>query len=271
MNRTELREAVFRVIDHLEEEGVELPEMLKRRDKREPNRRDKELLEDRIFVKVRKHFKKQSAEIQRRLEGYYPERKELQLPLDDLFGEDEELTADLIRLITAGGVAGVQQFAEKIGVQLDYTLTNQEAAEWARKYAGELVKKIDKTSLETVQRAVSTFVETPGFTIRDVMDLLPYDDERSRMIAVTETTRAYSKGQQLGAEQLRKEYPDVKVVNRWFTNVDDKVCTELCLPLDGKEVEGEELFYEPEDDSRDGFPPRHVNCRCWTDYTTRIE
>lgn len=269
MNRELLREQIFRVIDKLQEDGVELPEMLKRRDKREPNRADKERLEDRIFVKVRRHFKKQESAIRQRLEMYFASRKDLQMPLDDIFAEDEELVADLIRLIAAGGTAGIRQFAEKIGVQLDYTLTNAKAAEWARKYAFDLVKDIDNTSMAALQNAIGMFAETPGMTIGDVMNNLAYNEERARMIAVTETTRAYSKGQQLGSEQLVKEYPEVRVVDHWFTNNDDKVC-EICGPLEGVEVDAGETFYEP-DGNNDGFPPAHVNCRCWMDYTTRID
>jgi hypothetical protein len=267
--RAELREQIFRIIDKLQEDGMELPEILKRRDKREPRRAEKEKLEDRIFMRIRRHFKDQRGKIQYRMEAYFASRKDLQLPLDDIFDQDDELVADLIRLITAGGTAGVQQFAENIGVQLDYTLTNTQAAEWARKYAFDLVKGIDDTSAEALQNAIGMFVDTPGMTIGDVMNLLPFDEERARMIAVTETTRAYSKGQQMGSDQLAKEFPDVKVINHWFTNNDDRVC-EVCGPLEGVEVDAGETFYDPEGDN-DGFPPAHVNCRCWTDYTTRID
>jgi hypothetical protein len=267
--RAELREQIFRIIDKLQEDGMELPEILKRRDKREPRRAEKEKLEDRIFMRVRRHFKDQRGKIQQRLEVYFASRKDLTAPLDDIFDQDDELVADLIRLITAGGTAGIEQFADKVGVQLDYTLTNTQAAEWARKYVFNLVKDIDETSVTALQNAIGMFVDTPGMTIGDVMNLLPFDEERARMIAVTETTRAYSKGQQLGADELAKEFPGVDVVQKWFTNQDDKVC-EICGPLgDGEEIPYGETFYEP-DGSNDGFPPAHVNCRCWTDYSTRI-
>jgi hypothetical protein len=103
------------------------------------------------------------------------------------------------------------------------------------------------------------------------MDMLQpaLSQERALRIAVTETTRAYSKGNQIGAEQLKQEHPDVLVTVVWYTNNDDRVC-ELCGPLHDTEVEQGAGFYDPEPPYADGFPPRHVNCRCWISYRTRI-
>ena len=175
----------------------------------------------------------------------------------------------MIRLLLQGVGGGANLFSEEIGLALDYSGINKQALSWAKKSAGQIVKGVDKTSRDIIKDAISLFVETPGFTIGDVMDMLPFTPERALRIAVTETTRAYSKGNQVGAEQLKKEWPDVKVVETWHTNNDDRVC-ELCGQYDGQEVEQGQGFYAGDGGYEDGYPPLHVNCRCWISYRTRI-
>ena len=142
----------------------------------------------------------------------------------------------------------------------------------AARYAGELIKGVDKTSLEMVRSAVSLFADKPGFTLADVMNQLPYDVARSERIAVTEITRAYAEANQIAGEELRDEFGDVPVVKVWFTNNDDRVC-DICGQLDGQEISIDENFvYETKDGKKIEVanPPGHVSCRCWTTTTTKI-
>jgi hypothetical protein len=69
------------------------------------------------------------------------------------------------------------------------------------------------------------FIDTPGLTLGDIVSDLSdiFGVDRARMIAVTETTRAFAEGNRLAGLQLKEEYPDVKVIKRWYTNNDDKV------------------------------------------------
>jgi hypothetical protein len=242
---------------------------IKQRDEREPGRKRKEAADLRLSAILRRMFKRQKEKVTQRLEMYHPERKALDV-LDDFELIDYEAMAEFIGEIVMATRDGIRLFDENINLTLDYTLTNTEAAKWAQKYVFDLVKNIDQLTMEALQQAISMFVETPGMTIGQVMDLLPFDEQRAQRVATTEITRAYTQGQQMAGEALREEYPDVKVVKRWFTNNDDRVC-ELCGPLDGKEVEIDENFYEPEDDYLDGNPPRHVNCRCWLSQYTDME
>jgi hypothetical protein len=77
---------------------------------------------------------------------------------------------------------------------------------------------------------------------------------RAQMIAVTETTRAYTQANVVTQSMLREM--GVNTVRVWQTSQDDKTCKDICVPLDGLE--------ESEwGDYADG-PPAHVNCRCWT-------
>ena len=141
------------------------------------------------------------------------------------------------------------------------------AAEWAKEHAGELIAEIDQTSADIVKAAIENFISTPGATMQDIIDRLPFDPVRAATIAVTETTNAYAQGQLLLGEELKNEFPDVKITKTWFTNNDEIVC-EICNSFDGQEIDIDDQF-EYEDISVDG-PAAHVNCRCWTSVTTDI-
>ncbi len=263
--RANLINAVRLVVEGLENIGIP---PLKGRDKREPGWREKEAYEDRLRSAIVRHFARQSKRVRERLANEYPYRKQLDFEyLDEL---DEDAIAELMLLLQAATRDGINLFGKNSKLQIDWTLTNKRAAEWAREYVYDLVKDIDTKTKVVLQDAITQFVETPGMTLRDIMDMLPYDEERAQRIAITETTRAYSKATQLASEDLKKEFPDVSVVTRWYTNNDELVCTEYCEPLNGKEVVDGELFYEPESPYEDGYPPRHVNCRCWIDSFSRL-
>jgi len=73
----------------------------------------------------------------------------------------------------------------------------------------------------------------------------------------------------LAGQDLKEEWPDVRVVKTWETNNDDLVC-DICRPLNGVEVEIDEPFVNDETGDEFDCPPGHVNCRCWMDSTTDI-
>lgn len=266
--RLKLITALQEAADELERRGIQV-NAWKRRDKREPERRAKEAAEDALMLFVRRHFRRQEKAIRERAAHIIPTIKTDPIPLDDIFAMDEDELAELIRLLTKNTKNGINLFKLMTGIDIDYTMTNQEAAEWARKYAATLISEIDKATLSTVRGALQMFVETPGFTIGDLMNLLPFDEERALRIAVTEVTRTYAQGQLMAGKEMKEQFPDVRVVKRWFTNMDDRVC-ELCGPLDGVEVEQDEEFYPYENEYQDGNPPRHVNCRCWLETSTAL-
>jgi len=261
--RNNLLNAVRLVVAGLEYIGIPA---LKGRDHREPGWREKEAIEDRLRSAITRHFAKQRRKVREYLENEYPNRKALDYWDDE---EDEEAIAELMLALQKATRHGIDLFGQRSKLQIDWTMTNTEAAQWAREYVYDLIKYIDKTSREALQDAISQFVETPGMTLRDTMDLLPYDEERAQRIAVTETTRAYSKADQLAGDKLKEAFPDVKIVSTWFTNNDELVC-ELCGELDGAEVADGETFYDPEPPYEDGYPPRHVGCRCWIDTSTAL-
>ncbi len=246
--------------------GIGVPFSLKRRDPREPGRTEKEAFEDELFAVFLNQFSKQKKGVRELLTSLAPDRKALNYLeyLGEDFWLDEGFMAKIARILTRAIEHGIVLFDDAVGLTMDYTLTNAAAAKWAAKYSFDLIKGINKTTQDVLQSVFKTFVDTPGMTIGDVVNLLPYTESRALMIATTETTRIYAQAEQLAGEALKKEYPDVQVIKTWWTNQDDRVCP-ICQPLHGKEIELEKWF--------DGVyenPPAHVGCRCWTTTTTRL-
>lgn len=234
------------------------------RDKNEPGRREKMSTQSALALIIIRVFRKQRKLLLNSVQYLKATPITPELLFDDEWSEDDEaeLIAELLKAVKNGIVIAK-------GVDLiDSTIVNKEAAAWARRYAGKLIDDINSTTLSVLREAVAMFIETPGFTIGDLMNMLPFDEERALTISVTETTRAYAQGNALAGKQLAKEFPDTSIIETWFTNNDDIVC-DLCGPLDGTEIEFGTTFYEP-DEYNDGHPPRHVKCRCWTEVSTKV-
>jgi hypothetical protein len=253
---------------------TKLPEALKRRDKREPGRLRKMAYEEKIIRVLKKRWKKQKEKALYLLNLQYPGRKDVKPGVvnpDDLW--DDETLNDLRIILLSAFRHGVELFEDAVLIGMDYTAVNTGAIAWAKKYTYELVKDIDATTVKALQNAISSFASTPGMTIRDVIDLLPFDDKRGSRIATTEITRAYANANVEAGKALQEEYPGVRVTKTWFTNNDARiedgiekgVCS-ICEPLHGMEVGIDEEFapgiMEP------GDP--HIGCRCWIDVRTHI-
>jgi hypothetical protein len=267
------------IIDKLVDDGIDLPDEIKRRDKREPLRDEKERVEDRITALFKRRFRRQQRKFLDLVQGKTGRKADI--TFDEIFNDDEDddWYADFIAILTAAARSGIELLDKSVGLSMDYTLTNIEAAKWARDYAyslitrdeidpltGKRMRGIDAVSREALSKSLTSFIETPGMTIGDLTNQIApvFGEDRALSIAVTETTRAYAEGQKLAGETLKEEFPDVRVVKTWFTNNDDLVC-EICAPLNGEEVDIDQPF-----SSGDDAPPAHPLCRCWLDTRTRI-
>lgn len=131
---------------------------------------------------------------------------------------------------------------------------------WLESYYPQFARDVDKTTQDTLAKAVQLFRTTPGMTIADVKQTLTpaFGEQRAAAIAITELTRA-----QTQATTQYKAYMDsmgVKSEEVWNTDADELVC-QICAPFDNKtrDVWGGEY--------PDGSPA-HPNCRC--DITLRL-
>lgn len=238
----------------------------KRRDPKEPGRAVKEAYEDKLYRLVMRYFRAQAERIRENLEEQFPtrkSRKSIIIP-DDLL-DDPEIQARMYMALVGMSQHGVELFANNISLGFDIGRFSISATEIARRNVANLVTKVDETTKEAIRKQVVAFYETPGMTIGQLIESLPFGPVRARMIAVTEVTNLYAGVENEMGRLLQEEYPGVKVVKTWFTNNDDRVC-QLCGPLHMVTVPVNSYFngdYE--------YPPAHVNCRCWHSVTTVIE
>ena len=141
-------------------------------------------------------------------------------------------------------------------ISVGWELINTAAEEFARRYSYELVTGITRVTRDRLQKEVSAFVtnqESLNQLARRISsERGPFGPVRAKMIAVTETTRAFAEGNQIAWRES-----GVIERKRWNASNDELVCP-ICGPLDGNVVNIDEKF-----DGGYESPPAHVNCRCW--------
>lgn len=157
-----------------------------------------------------------------------------------------------------------------VPISIDWTRPNENAQAWARQYAFDLVRGLQDTTqtqvqenIASLQKDLSDFFERPttlaeirgniGKYIPDWQDRLGRvwsSEERAKMIATTEITRASVQGDLDSVKFLSSDY-GINMIPVWQTSRDEKVCP-ICGPLHNKR-QGDE-WSDP--------PPAHVNCRC---------
>ena len=150
----------------------------------------------------------------------------------------------------------------ELGIGVDWALVNQDAAEWARRYAGDLIRGISRTTRSATRTAISNWIES-GEPLDELSRRLTptFGRTRAEMIASTEVTRAYAEGNERAARDSgldivparrkppahprcrcfasleRSKRPELegKFVWVWNTVLDERVCA-ICGPLDGQEM-----------------------------------
>lgn len=135
------------------------------------------------------------------------------------------LLAVLIPLLTKGATEAATERAEEIGIGFDPGEINAMASDWARRYGYELVTGITDTTRKVLQGAMSQYVATPGMTTAQLTEMIApaFGEARAQMIAVTETTRAWSAGTAQYRNLLQEQY-EVKTKEIWYTLLDERVC-----------------------------------------------
>ena len=203
--------------------------------------------ERRIKAKIAAILKERKAQAARAIEQDEP---------FDYEGMADELRAAVQPELSALMVDNALRLSVEVGIGFDPAIINTEALRWAREYTYDLVRGLTDTTRRQLQEAMTSFVQTPGMTIGDIESLIEpaFGPVRAEMIAVTETTRAYSMATNEMQGLLQREVPELAVTRIWNTQNDALVCPE-CGPLEGA----------PESVWSGQFPtgpPAHVGCRC---------
>lgn len=169
----------------------------------------------------------------------------------------DDLQAMLRPILEKAALETATAMLAGLPIGVDWALINQAAADWAAQYTYNLIRGINDTSMQALQRAVQRYYER-GQTIGELREAIAkiFGPSRAQAIAVTEVTRAAAQGEFLIAEDIRNQGVDMIAV--WRTNADEIVCP-ICGPLEGKRREEWPFMVS------DG-PPAHVNCRCWVNH-----
>ncbi len=271
--------AINKVADLLASKDIHLGDKYKRRDPREPGRAEKEAFEDRLEGLIQRRFNGQKRRIKEELQRAFPARKQgafeaaqiaaLTITITELLG-DEANEAAILALIAAMFFFGIEIFDEAIELGFSLAEFQALAISLAQTQVGLLISGIDETTLRAVREAITLFVETPGMTLAQLIEILPFSEERARLIAISETTRAFGEAELMAALELQKQFPNVEVVIKWFTNNDPRVCV-ICIELDGQEVKPGEPFKSTLATNVVRIPgDPHPGDRCWIVARTRI-
>jgi len=180
--------------------------------------------------------------------------------------EKEQLFQILFPDVLDAVEEGMLSAADAIGggIELDWSMLNAWADEFARTYTYELVKDITEASQALLQEKIDAWIKSGAHLdelIASLGDSGLYGEYRAFMIATTEVTRAFAEG---NLEAWKKSGVVTQI--QWMTATDEVVC-EICGGLDGSIIDlGEAGFegYSPnEEPNMVECPPAHVNCRCW--------
>jgi len=168
---------------------------------------------------------------------------------------NERMEAELRKALYESVSLGVEvslDMMDQVGMSFDYTMVMDEALEWAKNYSYELIGDLNTSGREIVSRAIARHIEggkPMGALVDDLMKL--YGEQRARMIASTETTRAFFQGQ---VTSLRAT--GVVETMEWRTSRDHLVCP-ICGPMHHKRAPLGKMF------ENNRQPPAHPRCRCW--------
>ena len=217
------------------------------------------------------YWQRQQERIIKRIEPKVPKDRKALSELPDILNAvwwDEEVRqllmvlSPLISKGAAGGVAVHQAVIEPLGMAVDWTLPHTRAMNWAQKYSADLVKGISNTTKENIRAEIVNWMDSGehlNALTRSLRDGYGFSRKRAELIAMTETTRSYARGEIIAAQELEGagffEYD-----KEWQTARDDIVC-DICRPLHGETVSGTKTPF----DSIIGplqEPPAHPGCRC---------
>lgn len=184
------------------------------------------------------------------------------------------LTSSLIEMAQEGVTAAAFAFQEATNITLDWSLANAEAADWARQYGYELIDDLAEVTRRRLGSEIGAWIEAQEDFEQLVARVAAVvgDEQRARLIASTEATRAFAEGNLFSWRAAADEL-EITFMKVWRTAADDKVCP-LCAPMDGLQaaLDGD-AWYSPSGGEGVGgvlAPPMHPRCRCWLVTVARL-
>jgi SPP1 gp7 family putative phage head morphogenesis protein len=186
---------------------------------------------------------------------------------DDL----QKLLQVILAHVNAAALTGVQGGGDTLddlfNFSMDWTGTNTNASRWASEHSGDLVRLIGKSTRDSINMAVQQYIDgQQDFgTLQRNLEQIIKSPERAAVIAQTEITRAFAKGNTLA-------WQDSGIVQgkQWVTNNDEIVCPR-CNERDQRIVGIDENFGTNVFDEEETEPPDHPNCRCWVVPVSRMK
>lgn len=207
---------------------------------------------------------------------------EAEQSLTELFVGTEQELGPLMALFLAGAQrgaellqrAGGKSWATKDGIRFNWSLMHRLARDWARKYAADLVRGINETTLEVFRQAIAGWVEKGG-SLEDLAKYLQgklpeleipegwspdkvkwaVSRQRARLIAQTESTRVFTEG------SIQQWEQSGVTEAKWRTNVDELVC-DVCRSMQNVVGNLRTGWVSPLT-GKTYRPPAHPGCRCF--------
>ena len=197
--------------------------------------------------------------------------------MEALTGTESEPGA-LVGVFLAGAARGDELLtppAKATTLTIDWTIIDQLSREWARIFAADLVRGVNETTLSVFRDKIAQWVDGGG-TLEDLAKYIEGDlagldipagwspgkvdwatsRERARLIAQTETTRAFYEGAVARWEQAGVSE------GRWRTQNDVDVCKTICRPLNNTRGTFVKGWTNPKN-GKVYKPPAHPGCRCF--------
>lgn len=179
----------------------------------------------------------------------------------DLIKRDEpRLLRKVHPLVTQTGTTAVRRLGAKVGIS--FRVLQPGLSAYAKEEAHFLASVMGKTTATRVVAAVQAGLNA-GDTVRGLIkrleDLPAFDRDRAKMVARTETTRAWNGAQRRSMSEYEKS-TGKQVTKTWLNSGDDRVRDEHLDQKDGG-VGGETVGVN-EEFSNGLLEPGEPNCRC---------
>jgi len=171
-----------------------------------------------------------------------------------------QFIAKVYPLLTKTGGTGVRRLAARL--RLSFSVLEPGLLKYSRREAAFLAEVMGKTTGRAVARAVQEGLEageTIGDLVKRLTDLPAFNRERAKLVARSETTRAWNGAQRTSMSEYQKRSGN-KVFKSWLSARDDRVRDEHVALDDGTEI--------PIDSAFDNglTEPGEPNCRCSLTY-----